>query len=85
MLAALVSQLWPYLIAAGTAVAAIAVAYFKGQSSATAKERLKAAKREIAAKDEQLEMMREATEEERKIAAMTDEQARNEALRWARR
>lgn len=85
MTAALLSAIWPYLAAAGAAIAALAVAYFKGQSSATAKEKLKAAKRDAAAKEEQLEMHRESTKAERDAAAMSEEKARKEALRWARR
>lgn len=85
MIAALVSQLWPYLITAGAAIAAVVAAYFKIGSDAKAKERIKAAKREIAAKEEQLEMYREATKAERDAAALSDATAREEALRWARR
>lgn len=85
MFAAIMRRVWPYLAAIGAAFVAIAAVYLKGQGAGAAKEQAKAARREIAARDEQLEMYREATEAERAAAAMTDKQAREEAMKWARR
>lgn len=85
LLLSVLSALWPYLVAAGAVVGALATAYLKGRGEGVAKEKAKAAKRESAAKDEQLEMHREATEAAREAAALSDEQARKEAMQWARR
>lgn len=83
MIAAILSVIWPYLAAAGAGIAALVAAYFKVSSDATAKERAKAAQRTIAAKEEQLKMRREADEAERRARALSDEEARKEAERWA--
>ena len=85
MISALFSRVWLYLAAAGAGIAALVAAYLKIRSDAAAKERAKAAQRTIAAKDEQLEMHREATKAERDAAALSEAKAREEALRWARR
>jgi len=85
MIAAILANVWPYLAAGGAALVALVVAYFKIGSDATAKERAKTAQRTIAAKDEQLEMYREATKAERDAAALSDEEAMKEAERWASR
>ena len=85
MISAILSRVWLYLAAAGAGIAALVAAYLKISSDATAKERAKTAQRTIAAKDEQLEMHREATKAERDAAALSDEQARKEAMKWARR
>lgn len=85
MFAAIMHRVWPYLAAIGAVFGALATAYFKGRGEGAAKEKAKAAEREIAARDEQLEMHREATEAEREAAALSDEQARKEAIQWARR
>ncbi len=85
MFAAIMRRVWPYLAAVGAVFGALAAAYLKGRGEGAAKEQAKTAQREIAARDEQLEMYREATEAERAAAAMTDEQARKEAMQWARR
>ena len=85
MITALFSAIWPYLVAAGAGAGALILAYLKGNSSGAAKEKANAAKRDIAARDEQLEMHREATEAERAAAALSDEAAREEAMKWSRR
>ena len=85
MIAAILSTLWPYLLAGVGALAAVFGVYTKGRSDAKAKAESAILKRTIAAKEEQLEMHREATAAERQAAAMTEENARREAERWARR
>lgn len=85
MIAALFSALWPYLLAGAGAIATVFGIYAKGRSDAKAKAETKSLKRTVAAKDEQLEMNREATEAERQAAALSEAKAREEALRWARR
>ncbi|MER8464183.1 hypothetical protein [Mesorhizobium sp. M1396] len=77
----LVAKFWPYLIAAGAALAGLLTAYSKGRASQKAKQ---AAKELVAAQD-RLEMDREATAAERSAAGMTDDQARAEATRWIKR
>lgn len=77
-------RLWPYLAAAGAALSVLAGAYLRGRSDARAKADFRDAKREAAAREERLEMHREATEIERKVGEMTDEEARKEATKWAR-
>lgn len=85
MFAAIIRRGWPYLAAIGAVFGALATAYLKGRGEGEAKEKAKTAQRTIAAKDEQLEMHREATKAERDAAALSDEQARREAMKWARR
>lgn len=85
MISAILARVWPYLAAAGAGIAALVAAYFKISSDAVAKERAKAAQRTIAAKEEQLEMHREATKAERDAAALSEEHARREAMKWAKR
>jgi outer membrane murein-binding lipoprotein Lpp len=85
MISAILSTLWPYLLAGIGALAAVFGIYTKGRSDAKAKAEAKILKRTIAAKDEQLEMHREATAAERQAAAMTEANARREAEKWARR
>lgn len=85
MIAALLSSLWPYLLAGAGAMAAAFGIYAKGRSDAKAKAETKSLKRTVAAKDEQLEMNREATKAERDAAALSEAKAREEAAKWARR
>lgn len=85
LLLSALSALWPYLVAAGVGAGALVLAYLKGDSARAAKEKAKTAQRTIAAKDEQLEMHREATKAERDAAALSEAKAREEALRWAKR
>jgi len=85
MFAAIMRRVWPYLAAIGAVFGALATAYLKGRGEGAAKEKAKTAQRTIAAKDEQLEMHREATKAERDAAALSEAKAREEALRWAKR
>lgn len=83
------SKIWGWIRTAAIAIAAAAfwagIAYLKGRGDGKAKAENKSLKRDVAARDEQLEMHREADAFEREVAAMTDEQARKEAKRWERR
>lgn len=83
MIAAILSVIWPYLLAGIGAVAAAFGIYTKGRSDAKAKADAKNLKRAVEAKDEQLEMRREADEADRRARALSDEEARKEAERWA--
>lgn len=85
MIAAILASIWPYLAAAGAVFGALATAYLKGRGEGEAKEKAKTAQRTIAAKEEQLKMRREADEAERRAMALSDEEARKEAERWASR
>lgn len=67
------------------ALAAVATFYVKGRSDGSAKAENKALRQTIKAKDEQLEMHREATQDERDAAALSDDQARKEAMKWSNR
>lgn len=78
---ALIEQLWPYLLAGVMALAGLWTAYRKG----SAREKAKQAAKELAAAQDRLEMDREATAAERQAAGMTDDQARAEATKWAKR
>lgn len=78
-------RLWPYIAAMGAALAAFGVVYLRGRSDAKAKADLAAARRDAAAHEERLEMHREATEIERKVSGHTDDEARKEAMKWAKR
>lgn len=59
------------------------VAYFKGRNANS--EKLAEARRNMAAAKEHLEMNREATAIERQIAGMSDDEAKQEAMKWARK
>lgn len=85
MISALLSQFAPYLIGLAALLGGLATAYFKGRGDGSAKAETKSLRKEIDARDEQLEMHREATKAERDAAAMSDQKAREEALRWAKR
>jgi len=65
-------------------VGAVAL-YIKGRSDGAAKAENKSLKDQVASKDEQLEMHREANAAEREAAGMSDDEARKEAMKWARR
>ncbi len=73
------------LITAGGAVVALLLAYIKGGIDTARKVEAKRAAEKLEAAEERIEMDREASEAERKAAGMSDEQAKQEALRWARR
>ncbi len=66
------------------ALAGAVVLYFKGRSDGAAKAENKSLKGKVAAKEEQLEMHREANEAELQAGALTDEEARKEAMKWSR-
>ena len=83
MIAAILSVIWPYLLAGIGAVAAAFGIYTKCRSDAKAKADAKNLKRAVEAKEEQLKMRREADEAERRARALSDEEARKEAERWA--
>lgn len=74
-------EFWPYIAAAGAALIAFWRVYAMGQNSVKAKQ----AKKELAAAKDRLEMDREATAAERQATGMTDDAARKEAEKWAKR
>ncbi|QAZ46157.1 hypothetical protein [Mesorhizobium sp. Pch-S] len=78
---ALVLQYWPVIAGA----LAAAFAGWKLRQSGVNAERARQAKEKVAAAEDRLEMDREATDIERRVTGMTDEEARKEATRWARR
>lgn len=75
----------PTLLAIGGGFIAVLVAFFKGRVSGAQKERAKQDRARIEALGDRLEMDRESTAAERQAAGMSDEEARKEALKWARR
>jgi hypothetical protein len=77
----LLTEIWPILAAI---VAALGWGFFQRQAGANA-ERLKQAGRDRAAVEDRLEMHREATADELAAAGKTDEEARQEGLRWSKR
>lgn len=60
MIGALLGDFWPYLIAAGGAVAAFVAAYFKGRGDGKAKERAKSTERRLKTIEEVREHARDA-------------------------
>lgn len=72
-------------LAAGAAVIAIFLAFLNGQSSGATKERAKQDAERIKAQDELLSMRREADKAKQEAASLSDEEARQEALKWAKR
>ncbi len=78
---ALLLKFWPYI--AGAIVAAFSA--WKLRQSGVNSERARQAKEKVAAAEDRLEMDREATEIERRVTGMSDDEARKEADRWARR
>lgn len=58
---------------------------WKQRHAGAAKERAKQADRDLKAQGERLEMNREATDQERKAAALSDEEAMRRALEYARK
>jgi len=85
MIAAILSQIGPYLIGLLALVGGAVVAYFKGRGDGAAKAEATALKKDVAARDDLLEMHREATQAERDVAALNDKKAREEAMLWAKR
>lgn len=89
MIAALIElitgSLGPYLLGLVGVIGGAAVAYFKGRSDAKAKSDNAVLRSSVAAKDEQLEMHREASQEEIRVAAMTAAAKKKEARTWSDR
>lgn len=73
-----------WLTAAGGALAVLAAALWRAVTLGRSIERARTAKRDLEAKEEELEMHRDATEIERRSRDLTDEDARKEALKWSR-
>lgn len=72
-------------LAAGAAVIAIFLAFLKGQSTGATKERAKQDAERIKAQDELLSMHREADNAKKDAASLSDDEAKQEALKWAKR
>lgn len=70
-----------WLLALGAAAVLTIGAYFKGKGAS----KLADAKKQVEAANDRLEMHREATDIEKRVAGMSDEEARAEAAKWARR
>jgi hypothetical protein len=85
MIASILSAFTPYLIAIGAALAALVAAYVKGRGDGKAKATEAELKRDVSSLEDQLEMHREATQIERDIASMTDDEAKAEAQKWVKR
>lgn len=66
-------------------LAVIVAAFLKGRSSGKAAERAKQDKADLKAKDDLLEMHREATARELQAARDSDAEAKRRALEWAKR
>lgn len=80
-LVSLILQFWPHIVAAGAAILGL----LKYRSSVIKGERAKRMAEMLASAEDRLEMDREATEAERAAARLSDEEARKEALKWAKR
>jgi len=77
---ALLLRFWPQIVGA---VATIFIGWKFRQSGAEA-ERARQAKEKLAAAEDRLEMDREATDIERHVSGLSEDEARKEALRWSR-
>lgn len=73
-----------WLTAAGGALAVLAAALWRAVTLGRSIERARTAMRDLEAKEEELEMHRDATEIERRSRDLADEDARKEALKWSR-
>lgn len=73
-----------FILLGGAFIAAMA-AWMRGRVTGARAERGKQAGRDRDALADQLEMHREATDAERKVVRMSDEEARREAMKWSRR
>jgi outer membrane murein-binding lipoprotein Lpp len=85
ILSLLAAKATPYIIGGGAILAAFVATYVKGRLSGAKLERQKQAAGNLAAAEDRLEMDREATAAERNAAGMTDDEARAEAMKWAKR
>lgn len=72
------------LLALGGGLIAVVIAWLRGRMTGARAERDRRAARDLKTAEDRLEMHREATEEERRAAAMTDEEAKEEARRWSK-
>lgn len=81
-MSALIETFGPYLVMAFAALAAVVTSYFRGRVDGATKAANVALKKDAAAKDELLEMHREADAQELEAARMAEEQARKEAMTW---
>ena len=73
-----------WLTAAGGALAVLAAALWRAVTLGRSIERARTAMRDLEAKEEELEMHRDATQIERRSRDLADEDARKEALKWSR-
>lgn len=73
-----------YLIGGGAVVLVWLATVLKAILWGAARERSKQDKARAKAAEDQIEMYREATAEERRVAAMSDDAAKAEAKKWAR-
>lgn len=78
---ALALQHWPAIVAAVVAV----FGGWKLRQSGVNAERARQAREKLAAAEDRLEMHREATTAGQRAAAMRNDEARKEAMRWAKR
>lgn len=78
---ALLGKFWPFILLAGGFV----FAFVKGDRRGYRRAEAKQAAKDKKAVEERLEMDREATDIERKVVALSDDDARAEADKWARR
>lgn len=74
-----------YLLTAGAAVVALIGIILKSRLDGARLEREKRDAEKLRAAEDRLAMDREAMEEDRKAAGMSDVEAREEAMKWARR
>ncbi|MER8793977.1 hypothetical protein NKH75_07180 [Mesorhizobium sp. M0984] len=81
MLGSLILQFWPYIVAAIVA----GLSAWRIRQSGVNSEQNKQIAGKLAAAEDRLEMDREATAAERLAAGLTDDQARAEASKWAKR
>lgn len=78
---ALALQYWPAIVGAVVAV----FGGWKLRQSGVNAERARQAREKLAAAEDRLEMHSEATTAERWAAGMSEDEARKEAMRWAKR
>ena len=70
---AIIGQIWPYLVAAGVGLAALATAFFKGRANEKAKQAA-----------ERLAARTEADKIDQAVAGMSDAEVLKEQARWSR-
>ena len=84
LIALLTSKAGGYLVAALVGAGTLLMALLRGQKAGGDTERAKAAKRDLDAAHERLEMDREATDIERQTAGMSRDELQREAGKWGR-